>query len=386
MNVRIAFLMIALAVAGFIRPLMAQPVQPTFNDVIIGNVPLDAGGNYTLRTDIYAATAGAGPRPVLVWIHGGGWSGGTYNNVPAMALALRSRGITVASADYRLSQQAIFPAQIHDVKGLVRFLRANAATFNIDSERIGAWGTSAGGHLTALLGTSGDVPAAEGVSGGNPAFSSRIQAAVDFFGPTDLLMMNLDVTTPPGSAIDHDAPGSPESRLIGFDDPGQGIGVLRANMDNPNPPFPEKAALVTLANPNVHASADDPPFYIAHGTNDTAVPLFQSQRLFDALSPHIDDAAFQTIPGAGHGPLGTAVELAAREFLVMRLLPRSPGDANCDGAFDAGDVAPLVQVLVSPLEYSQALPACNPANADMNGDFLVNGDDISLFVDELLFN
>ncbi len=128
--------------------------------------------------------------------------------------------IAVASVDYRLTSQAglygafpvTFPAQIEDVKGAIRFLRANAGTYGLDPTRFGAWGSSAGGHLAALVGTSGGVAALEGTTGGNLAFSSSVQAVCGWFGPIDVLQMNPDVTTPPGSGIDHDATTSPESR------------------------------------------------------------------------------------------------------------------------------------------------------------------------------
>jgi acetyl esterase/lipase len=365
-------------------PAQAQPITPTFNDVVVGDVPTDDGGIYTLHTDIYWATAGAGPRPVVVWIHGGGWQSGSYQPLPQATRPLLARGIHLATCDYRLSGQAIFPAQIHDVKGLVRHLRANAATYHIDPDRIGAWGTSAGGHLTALLATSGEVAAAEGTSGGNRAFSSRIQAGVDLFGPTDLFAMNLDVTDPPGSGIDHDAPQSPESRLIGFNGPGEGIGVLRANIFNPSPPFPEKVALTLLANTDQHASSDDPPLLIGHGLNDTSVPSFQSVRLFNALDAQGVEVQLRLVPGAGHGSLGAATDLAAREFLVRRLLPRSAGDMNCDGVVNGDDVAAFVVEVLRPDQYATVFPSCNPVNGDFNGDFVVDGDDVAGFAGVLL--
>lgn len=357
--------------------------QPTFNDVEIGEVPTDDGGAYTLHIDIAAATAGSGPRPIVLWIHGGGWQSGTYNQINAAALQLRARGIHVAGTDYRLSGQAIFPAQIEDVKGAVRFLRANAAAFNIDPDRIGAWGSSAGGHLTALLATSGDVAAVEGMSGGHLEQSSRIQAAVDFFGPTDILTMNLDVTTPPGSGIDHDAEMSPESRLIGFDGPGEGIGVLRANIDNPSPPFPEKTALARLVNPMTHLTMDDPPMLICHGTADTSVPIRQSERLFDAASAIGLNVGFVPVPGAGHGALGTTTDQLAREFLVRKLLPITPADCNCDGVADFADVQAFVQALLNPAGYAVSFPACNPLNADVNQDSVIDGGDLPFFVEVL---
>ena len=375
--------LIAWALLMTVPSTSAQPVTPAFNDASIGIVPTDDGATYELHTDIYWATAGAGPRPIVIWIHGGGWQSGTYQNLAQAARPLLARGIHVATADYRLSGQAIFPAQIHDVKGLVRHLRANATTYNIDPDRIGAWGSSAGGHLTALLATSGGSVELEGASGGNSTFSSRIQAGADYFGPTDLFQMNADVTDPPGSGIDHDAPNSPESRLVGFDGPGEGIGVLRENIENPSPPFPEKVDLVMLANTDSHASADDPPLFIGHGLDDRSVPFLQSVRLFAALSPLGVDVTLRPVPSAGHGALGAATDESAREFLVRRLLPRTPGDMNCDGNVDAADIVPFARLLVQPIGYSISLPTCNAANGDFTGDFEVDGNDVAGFMNAI---
>ena len=199
---------------------------PTVNDLAYASVTNDNGTPTTLRLDLWPSTTGSGRAPVAIWIHGGAWLGGSYNSPPTALQQLLQSGFAVASVQYRLSGAAIFPAQIHDVKGAVRFLRPHADEYNLDPTRFSAWGSSAGGHLAALLATSGDVIDAEGTTGGNLTYSSRIQAAVDYFGPTDLLQMNLDVTTPPGSVIDHDAPSSPESQLIGFDGAGEGIGTF----------------------------------------------------------------------------------------------------------------------------------------------------------------
>jgi acetyl esterase/lipase len=250
--------MLALLVASLCSA-TSSAQTPTINDLVYATVTNDDGSPATLRLDLWQNTTGSGRAPLLIWIHGGAWLAGTYNSPPPALQALLQSGFAVASVQYRLSGAAIFPAQIHDVKGAVRFLRSHADEYNLDPTRVSAWGSSAGGHLAALLATSGDVAEAQGTTGGNLTYSSRIQAAVDYFGPTDLLQMNADVTTPPGSIIDHDAPNSPESQLIGFDGTGEGIGVLRNNLSNPNPPFPEKAALVRLANPIEHVTPDDPP-------------------------------------------------------------------------------------------------------------------------------
>ncbi|MFN0135014.1 MAG: alpha/beta hydrolase fold domain-containing protein, partial [Phycisphaerae bacterium] len=212
--------------------------QPTFSGLTYATL-----GGQPLLLDLYLPASAQPPYPVVVWIHGGGWSGGS--RLPAAnAGPLTQAGFAVASIDYRLTSQAgqfgalpvTFPAQIHDVKAAVRWLRANASQFDLDRSRFGSWGSSAGGHLSALLGTSGELSTLEGNVGGNRQYTSLIHACVDYFGPTDLINMQLDVATPPGSVGDHDAFNSPESRLIGWDNPGQGIGDIRANLSNATAP------------------------------------------------------------------------------------------------------------------------------------------------------
>jgi acetyl esterase/lipase len=345
-------------------------LTPTYNDQLIGTVPRDDGtGSVTLAVDIYKPVGVTTPTPVVLWIHGGGWQSGTYNNVPQFLAPLLQQGISIASARYRLSGEAIFAAQIHDVKGAVRFLRANASTYGLDPRRVGAWGSSAGAHLAALLGTSGGVAAAEGNSGGNLSQSSRILTAIDFFGPTDILNMQLDVTNPPGSSINHDAPTSPESQLIGFDGPGEGIGVLRANQNNPNPPFPQKMALVNLANPITHVDATDPVMYVAHGTSDNVVPLRQSTKLHNALTTAGVPHAYNEVLGAGHGALDAATEAAARAFLISELT-RPFGDATRDGRVDLDDF----NVLAANFGQSNR----GWRQGDFTADGVVNLDDFNL--------
>jgi acetyl esterase/lipase len=345
-------------------------LTPTYNDQFIGNVPRDDGtGSVTLAVDIYKPAGVTTPTPVVLWIHGGGWQSGTYNNVPQFLAPLLQQGVSIASARYRLSGEAIFAAQIHDVKGAVRFLRANASTYGLDPRRVGAWGSSAGAHLAALLGTSGGVVAAEGTSGGNLGQSSRILTAIDFFGPTDILNMQLDVTNPPGSSINHDAPNSPESHLIGFDGPGEGIGVLRANQNNPNPPFPQKMALVNLANPITHVDATDPVMYVAHGTADTLVPLRQSTRLHDALTTAGVPHGYNEVVGAGHGALGASTEAAARAMLVAELA-RPFGDATRDGRVNLDDF----NVLAANFGHNNR----GWRQGDFTADGIVNLDDFNL--------
>jgi acetyl esterase/lipase len=286
-------------------------------------------GGQPLHMDIVLPTDDTqGPWPLVVRVHGGGWNKGTYNiNSSASVYRLPERGIAVASVQYRLTTQAgqwgdepvTFPAQIHDVKGAVRYLRANAELYNLDPTRFGALGTSAGGHLVALLGTSGDVAELEGEVGGNLDHSSRVQAVVDLYGPTDLLNVVADVKTPPGISSNHDSPNSSGARIIGFSQPGQGLGVLKQNLTNPDPPFPEFVKRVSDLSPLTWVSPDDPPFFIIHGEDDVIVPINQSQRLADALTQAGVPNHFIRQPGMGHGKPPDEVGAQALAFLEEAL-------------------------------------------------------------------
>lgn len=256
-------------------------------------------GEKALLLDLYLPENAAGPLPLIIWIHGGGWSSGSKSGGPAIRLS--GRGFAVASIDYRLSGEAVFPAQIEDCKAAVRWLRANSGKYNLDPRRFAAWGGSAGGHLVALLGTSGGVKELEGTIG-NLEQSSRVQAVVDFFGPTDLLQMDAQAARNPAvpSKIKHDDPKSPESRLIG--------GPIQQNQ--------ERAA---AANPITYVSRDDPPFLIMHGDRDPLVPLEQSRILYDALRAGGVEATFHVVKGGGHGFSGPEVDRMIDEFLDRRL-------------------------------------------------------------------
>jgi acetyl esterase/lipase len=321
------------ALAGLLAARAAAQITPTHPGLVYATV-----GGTDLRLDLYLPAAGSAPFPLVAWIHGGGWSGGTHVGIPSDAVALLERGIAVASVQYRLTSQAgqfgaesvTFPAQIHDLKGAVRWLRAHAGDYGLDPARFGSHGSSAGGHLSALLATSGGVAVLEGTVGGNLGQSSAVQAAADIYGPTALLFMDLDVTTPPGSVIAHDAPSSPESRLIGFDGPGEGIGVLRANLSNQSPPFPFYAALATAADPITWVNAGDPPMFLAHGTADQAVPLNQSRRLADALRAAGVPVAWHAHVGGVHGNVGgNGTIQAIADFFAQRFFGSLAPETTC---------------------------------------------------------
>ena len=164
----------------WLSPAAAQPkgVQA------LRNLPYVANGHERQRLDLYLPEKAEGRLPLIVWIHGGAWWAGSKEDCPAVPLA--AKGYAVASINYRFSQHAVFPAQIEDCKAAIRWLRANAAKYHLDADHIGVWGASAGGHLVALLGTTGGVKELEG-KGGNLDQSSRVQCVVDWFGPTDFV-------------------------------------------------------------------------------------------------------------------------------------------------------------------------------------------------------
>lgn len=372
MRNRRIFLMASAAIAAFVAATSAHgQIQPTFSDVTYATL-----GGTPLQLDLYIPANAPVPYPVLVWIHGGGWAGG--DKFPANAAALLNQhGFAVASINYRLTTQegeygtnpVTFPAQIHDVKGAIRWLRANAPAYQLNPAKIAVWGSSAGGHLAALAGTSGGVAALEGSVGGNLAFPSGVQAVVDHFGPTDLLDMNLDVTDPPGSTLDHDSPGSPESHLIGFDAPNQGVGVLRANQNNPAPPFPALVTLITQADPITWVDSNDPPFSIAHGDQDTVVPQMQSVKLDDALAAAGVQHEYASVVGAGHGGFPPVVTYGVIRFL-MDHLRHAAGDGNNDGAVDVDDLMLVIN------HWGPCPPAPAFCPWELSGDGAVNVDDL----------
>lgn len=237
-------------------------------------------GHERQKLDLYIPTSAARENrlPLIVWVHGGGWRKGSKSN-PRALRPLLQQGFAVASINYRLSEHATFPAQIHDCFAAIRYLRTRADEFHYDGERIGAWGSSAGGHLVALMGSGGDVEFLQGELGVT-GVSSRVQAVCDWFGPTDLLAMNEQAGS--FGKLDHNAPDSPESKLIG----------------GPIQQQPEKTA---RASPIAYVSPDDPPYLIMHGDQDPLVPLQQSQLLYEALQKSGVKSELVIVEGAGHG-------------------------------------------------------------------------------------
>ncbi len=253
-------------------------------------------GPKSLRLDLYLPQRTSGERlPAVIWIHGGAWLSGSKENTRAFEVL--GDGYAVASINYRLSFEGTFPAQIHDCKAAVRWLRAHADQYGLDPERIGVWGSSAGGHLAALLGTTGDVVELEGTVGGDLDQSSRFQAVCDFFGPSDFLSV-LE-----GAWSSVRSPTSPQALLLGG-------------------PVADRVELARLASPVAHASPDDPPFLIVHGDRDLVAPLNQSVRLYQALRAAGVEVALHVVKGAGHGLRLQAFQDPAVDSLVRRFFDR----------------------------------------------------------------
>lgn len=315
------------------------------------------------KLDLYLPPGPGAPHPLIIWIHGGGWQGGDKSSAARRAGPLVDLGFAVAGINYRLSQHGTFPAQIHDCKGAVRWLRAHAEQYGLDPSRFGVWGSSAGGHLSALVGTSGGVVGLEGNVGGNLGYSSRVQAAADYFGPTDFFEMGGW----------HNNCTSPESRMLGVC-----LGQVVANRYNPG--WAAQVALVESAGSVYSVTPEDPPFHIAHGTEDKTVPPGQSQLLYDALVAAGVPARLRMVPGAGHG-LPPGEDQFVRDFFVAQLSdPPRPGDLNCDGQVTFADIDPFVLALTGETAYLNKFRACNWYNADVNRDGKVDFDDIDPFV------
>jgi acetyl esterase/lipase len=241
------------------------------------------------RLDIYLPEVDKPTYPAVIEIYGSAWFSNNSKgaDLPTLGKALLDAGFAVVMPNHRSSADAKFPAQIQDIKAVVRFIRANAEKYQIDTSFIGITGYSSGGHLAALAGTSGSVRQytvgsitedIEGNVGHDTAYSSSVNAVVDWFGPTDFLVMDSC-----GGQLVHNAPNSPESSLIG--------GPIQDNKDK-----------CALADPITYVDANDPPFLILHGDADPLVPHCESELLFDALQKANVPSQFVLVPNGQHGP------------------------------------------------------------------------------------
>lgn len=264
------------------------------------DIPYAGTTNWRQTLDLLLPKAKEGekPLPVIVAIHGGAFLSGDKSGAIGDVAGLVATGeYAGASINYRLSGEAIWPAQIQDCKAAIRWIRANAAKYNIDPDRIGVIGSSAGGHLVAMLGVTDGVKEFDTET--NAGVSSRVQAVVDNFGPTDFLQM--DAHRVPNGQL-HDPADSPESKLVG--------GAIQSNKD--------KAA---KANPITYVTKNVPPFLIVHGDADPLVPHHQSMLLEAALKNAGAPVTFYTVKGAGHGGFrDPKIPEMTKDFFAKHLL------------------------------------------------------------------
>ena len=264
------------------------PIDPAKLGQVERDITYGTADRVDLKMDIYYPEFATGAVPAVIYVHGGAWVQGDKNEGAGITEIpeLRSRGYLVAAINYRLAPEYKFPTQIEDVKCAVRFLRANAAAYGIDPNHIGAWGGSAGGHLVALLGTTDATAGFEG-NGGYADQSSRVQAVVDMFGPTDLKALSLGV--------------GPRFLLLLF-------GTANRNSN-----------IVKRANPVTWISDDDPPFLILHGENDELVPVSQSEIFYNGLVGAGVPATLVIVENAGHGfaPAGGVIDPSRAEITKM---------------------------------------------------------------------
>lgn len=288
-------------ICGVFSAAIAVPTQVPAGVAVQRDIPYVVNGAKNQVLDIFLPEARSDkPLPLVIWIHGGAWIGGSHHNPPVLFLV--KHGFAVASVQHRFSSEVKWPGQAYDVKAAIRFLRANAVKYNFDPDHFGLGGDSSGGHLASFAGTSGDVKAMEG-NLGNPGVTTKVQAVIDWFGPTDVVQLASQAK--PGGFIHYGAASSPEGMLLG--------GSVQ-----------EKKDLAASANPITYITADEPPFLIMHGDNDMLVPWGQSEILAKALIAHGNQVTMKTLHGAGHeDPQFHSMEnqRLIEEFLTLHLKP-----------------------------------------------------------------
>lgn len=241
--------------------------------LIIKDIEYARAGDRKLSLDIYKPKAANNPY-LIVWVHGGAWRSGSKANPP---LGLLGYGYAVASVDFHLSEQAPFPSMVHDIKAAIRYLRANANKYGYRADKIVIWGSSSGGHLAALVGTTNNDKYMEGTLGDYTGTSSAVQGIIDFYGPTNLLSI-LGLSTPHGISV-----REPALKLL-----------FGKSLE-------EAKETARLASPVFQTDPSDPPLLIVHGDQDNQVPVNQSLELMAAYKKNKLPVQIEFIPGAGHG-------------------------------------------------------------------------------------
>lgn len=247
--------------------IIAQNSSATIKDITYASAD---GRKLTL--DLYMPPNAKNPY-LIVWIHGGAWHSGTKDNPPDNLL---KSGYAMASVEYHLSTEARFPAMVFDIKAAIRFLRGQAEHYGYRKDKIAIWGSSAGGHLAALVGTTNGNPELEGKLGNYLNESSSVQAIIDFYGPTDFLTI-LGQSTPHGISVRAPA-----------------LALLLGR------PVEQVQDLAKLASPVYQVDKSDPPILIMHGDQDNQVPVNQAIELKEAYDEKGLDATLIFVRGAGH--------------------------------------------------------------------------------------
>jgi acetyl esterase/lipase len=280
------------------QPAAAQGPAPTHPD--LAYAPPEPATSNGHKLDLYIPPGASGPLPVVIWTGGSAWMADTGKRTAGpVAAQLNPAGYAVAGVSIRSSAQVRFPGQLHDIKAAIRWLRVNAAKYNLDPNRIAIMGDSSGGWTTAMAAVTGDAPELEGTVGAT-GVSSAVQAAVAFYPPTNFLDMDAWALRKCAPANCHDGEASPESRLVGC--------AIQT--------CPEK---VQAASPLRYITAADPPIMILHGDSDPLVPHHQGEQLYMALNKACKDATFISLPKAGHGPWnGFLTNDALREAATIR--------------------------------------------------------------------
>jgi len=248
-------------------------------------------GEHSLRLDLHVPPAKPQP-PLIVWVHGGAWRSGSKSNMPLSTLV--EEGYPIASVDYRLSTQARFPAQIHDLKAAIRFLRAHGTNWRVSPTKIIIAGDSAGAHLAALVGVSNGHAELEGNVGTNLVTSSDVQGIISFYGAANLTTI-LSQSTPHGLSV-----RIPALELL--------LGGQPTNVVD----------LARLASPVFHVDPKDPPLLLLHGDQDPQMPIDQSYELHGAYRRVRGSVDFEVVHGGAHG--GPKFYDAERLAVVTRFL------------------------------------------------------------------
>lgn len=262
-------LMLCLVATGILGGAENQPFRK------LTDIPYAKVAGHNLLLDLYLPSDRTRPAPLVVFVHGGAWRSGSKQRMPLTGLV--RDGFAVASADYRLTPAARFPAQIHDLKAAIRFLRAKQDDYGYDAQRIAIAGTSAGGHLAVLVGVTNGHERLEGQVGEHLGESSDVQAIISFYGAGNLLTI-LRQSTPHGLGVRIPAlelllGGQPEDR-------------------------PELAG---LASPLSHVDKTDPALLLLHGDQDPQMPINQSHELYGKYKEYGLPVQFEVVHGAGHG-------------------------------------------------------------------------------------